>query len=238
VQQLYPRHGDVDVTAIYAYPERLDRPYVRANMVSSIDGAASVEGRSGGLSSPTDKQIFTLLRALADVVLVGAGTVRAEGYGPGRIRTEYAALRARHGQPPEVPIAIVSISLDLDLRSALFREARPLVITCAAADSTRRTVVAADADLIVAGEQNVDLTAALSVLGERGLRRVLCEGGPRLLGDLLHSRQLDELCLTVAPVVVGGDAPRIAISHDARTPMALRTLLEESGTLFARYVRA
>ena len=238
MRQLYPRAQEVDLVAVYAYPDSLDRPYVRANMVSSIDGAASLAGRSRGLSSPADKQIFAVLRALADVVLVGAGTVRTEGYGPGRIRAEYAPLRARRSQPSDVSIAIVSRSLDLDLRSGLFREARPIVVTCATADTGRLAEVEDVADVLVAGDEQVDLRDAISGLRARELPRVLCEGGPRLLGDLLHSQLLDELCLTLSPLVAGGTAPRIVAGDDVQLPMTLGSLLEDSGALFARYVRA
>jgi riboflavin-specific deaminase-like protein len=240
VHRLYPVDGDeaLDLTSTYAYPDGLDRPWVRANMVSSIDGAVSVGGRSGGLSSPSDKQIFALLRALADVVIVGAGTVRAEGYGPGRIREDYARLREDAGQPPAVPIAIVSRSLDLDLRTALFLETRPIVITCSSAPLPRFEVLERSADIVIAGDLRVDLPAAMDALQQRGLRRMLCEGGPRLLGDLTHAGLLDELCLTIAPLVAGGGASRIVSGGDTLVRMALRSLLEEDGALFARYIRS
>jgi riboflavin-specific deaminase-like protein len=240
VRQLYPSRDDaasVDLPAVYAYPEPLDRPYVRANMVSSIDGAVSVAGRSGGLSGPADKELFALLRALADVVLVGAGTVRTEGYRPGRIRAEYAPLRARRGQPAEIPIAITSRSLDLDLSTALFRDARPIVVTCGAADAARLAEVTAVADVVVAGDEHVDLSKAVAALEDRGLRRVLCEGGPRLLGDLAGAGLVDELCLTVSPLIVGGTAPRIVTGDDVRARLALGSVLEDDGALFVRYVR-
>lgn len=242
MRQLYPPAptdaAPLDVATVYAYPHRLDRPWVRANMVSSIDGAGSVDGHSAGLSSPPDKQIFSLLRAQADVVLVGAGTARAEGYGPGRIRAEYAPLRASREQPADVPIAIVTQSLDLDLSSALFRESRPIVVTSAAADATRLERLSDVADVVVAGEQHVDLEAAMSALRDRGLRRVLCEGGPHLLGDLVQAGLLDELCLSLSPLITAGTAPRIVAGDDVHASMTLRSLLEDSGVLFARYVRA
>ena len=242
MHRLYPRE-DVDVTpvdlaTVYAYPHRLDRPWVRANMVSSIDGAGSVDGHSAGLSSAPDKQIFALLRALADVVLVGAGTVRAEGYGPGRIRAEYAPLRVSRDQAADIPIAILSQSLDLDLSTALFRESRPIVITSAAADPARLERLSDVADVVVAGAQHVDLALAMSALRDRGLRRVLCEGGPHLLGDLVHAGLLDELCLSLSPLITAGTASRIVAGDDVPAVMALRSLLEDSGVLFARYVRA
>jgi riboflavin biosynthesis pyrimidine reductase len=240
MRRLYPADGaeESDLIATYAYPDELNRPWVRANMVSSIDGAVTVGGRSGGLSTPFDKQIFALLRALADVVLVGAGTVRAEGYGPGRIRQDYAALRENAGQPPAVPIAIVSRSLDLDLSSTLFRETRPIVITCSSAPRPRLELVERSAEIVMAGDRHVDLDQAAAALQERGLRRVLCEGGPRLLGDLVHAELLDELCLSVSPLIAGGAAPRIVSADNALVRMALRSLLEEDGALFARYVRS
>ena len=165
----------------YAYPRER---WLRANFVTSADGAAYVDGRSGGLSSAGDKRVFGILRVLADVVLVGAGTARAEEYKPARRRPSLAALR--EGRPATAPIALVTRTLGLNLASPLFTEAPPdartIVITCAASDAELRAAAAKVADVIVAGEETVDLAAALAALADRGLSRVLCEGGPHLLG--------------------------------------------------------
>ena len=219
---------DVDLASAYAVE---DTRHVRANFVSSLDGAATLSGKSAGLSSDADRALFHLLRSLADVVLVGAGTARAENYG---------GAKPVNGQAP--PIAVVSKALDLDQSSRLFTDAtvRPIVVTCAASPDEIRDRLSAVADVIVAGDADVDLGLALEVLAERGLGRVLCEGGPHLLGSLATSGVLDELCLTLSPVIAGGNAGRIVAGYlpEVVEPMHLRHVLEEDGHLFLRYSTA
>ncbi|MFD7905713.1 pyrimidine reductase family protein [Kitasatospora sp. NPDC059722] len=231
------------LAALYAYPDQVNRgrPWLRANMVAGLDGGAKLDGLSEGLSGDADKRIFGVLRALSDVVLVGAETVRAEGYRPARARAEFAAARAAAGQAPAPAIAIVSRSLALDLDAPLFTEplVRTVVITTEDAPAERRRAVAAVADLVSAGQGSVDLRAGVSALVERGWTRLLTEGGPRLLGQLAAAGLLDELCLSLAPLITGGDAPRII--HDAEMPdvrtMRLVSLIEQKGFLFTRYLR-
>jgi riboflavin biosynthesis pyrimidine reductase len=231
-----PDVDDAGLAELYAYP----RPdWLRANMVASADGAGSFEGLSGGLSSAADRRLFALLRALCDVVLVGAGTARAEGYRPARRRPELAGLRA--GRTATPPIALVSRALDLDLSATLFTDAPPdartIVITSAASLPGRRAEVARAADVIVAGEGAVDLELALAALRERGLGRVLCEGGPQLLGFLTAAGLLDELCLTVSPLVAGPGATRITAGEPFPSrQMTLAHVLCSDGFLFCRYV--
>ncbi|MCG6496611.1 pyrimidine reductase family protein [Kitasatospora sp. A2-31] len=231
------------LAAVYAYPDQVNRgrPWLRANMVAGLDGAAKLDGLSEGLSGDADKRIFGVLRALSDVVLVGAETVRAEGYRPGRARAEFAAARRAAGQAPAPVIAVVSRSLGLDLAAPLFTGplVRTVVITVEDAPAARLAEVAAVADVIVAGRGSVDLTAAVAALADRGWTRLLTEGGPRLLGQLAAAGLLDELCLSVAPLVTAGDAPRII--RDAQMPdvqrMRLVSLIEQKGFLFTRYLR-
>jgi riboflavin biosynthesis pyrimidine reductase len=236
--------GDLDDAALarlYAYPAAggADVSWLRANMVASADGAGAFEGLSAGLSSAADRKLFALLRALCDVVLVGAGTARTEGYRPARRRPELAF--AREGRTATPPIALVSRALDVDPDSALFAQAPPdartIVITCDASPAGLRATVARVADVIVAGEGAVDLAAAVTALRDRGLGRVLCEGGPQLLGYLAAAGVLDELCLTVSPLLAGPGATRITAgeSFPAR-PMSLAHVLAEDGFLFCRYV--
>jgi riboflavin biosynthesis pyrimidine reductase len=228
----------------YAYPAEVvdaGRPWLRANMVSSLDGAARLEGLSEGLSSPADKRIFGVLRALADVVLVGAQTVRAEGYHPAKARAEFAADRAARGQGEAPVIAVVTRSLDLDLSLPLFTSplVPTVVLTAETAPADALAATRRVADVIVAGEESVDVGRAVAALAERGWTRQLTEGGPRLLGQLAEDDQLDEVCLTLAPLLAAGDAPRIA--HGAKSiaqRMELAGLLEEKGFLFARYARS
>lgn len=209
-------------------------------MVASADGAATFAGRSGGLSSATDKRIFALLRGLADVILAGAGTVRVEGYGPAEPRPEWQEMRAAAGQPPAPPIAVVSRRLDLDLAGPLFAPgAGTIVITTAAAPPRRRRAAAENADVIVAGSERVDIGAAIDALAGRGLGRILCEGGPQLLAQIVAAGLLDELCLTVSPLLTAGDAPRILNGGalPAATGLRLAHLLEDDDFLFLRYIR-
>ncbi len=240
--------GTFDLAAAYAYPPRQaagqageQAAWVRANMVASADGAATVKGVSGALSSEGDRQLFVVLRGLADVVLVGAHTVRVERYGPPRARDAWAALRP--GRPPAPPIAIVTGTLDLDLSSPLFTEApayaRTIVLTVDSAQPDRRAQAAKWADVVIAGAQHVDLTLAIKALADRGLHRVLTEGGPRLLGQLAAADLLDELCLTVSPILAGGDVSRIMAGADLASPRRLRLghVLEAEGSLFCRYVK-
>lgn len=241
---LLPQAGDdVDLVAAYAYPD--GRRWLRANMVSSVDGAAELDGRSGGLGGKADRALFGLLRGLSDVIIVGAGTARVERYGPAQPLAAYAQWRRAAGQLPAPVIAVVSGSLDLDLGSALFTGADPptIVVTTGAADTARqhRTAEVAEvADLVVAGDHELDLGAMLDALERRGHRRLLCEGGPRLLGHVVAAGLLDELCLTVGSLLTAGAAARIlnGTALDLAARLAIGHLLEDDGTVFLRYVRA
>ena len=242
MRMIFPSAGeeldDFSLAEVYAYPADT---WLRANFVSSADGAAYVDGRSGGLSSPADMRLFGLLRVLADVVLVGAGTARTEQYKPARRRP--ALARLREGRPATVPIAIVSHSLDLDLGTPLFTEAPPdartIVITCEGSPGNRRAEIAKAADVIVAGETQVDLAQAVGELAKRGLGRVICEGGPHLLGSLSAVGLLDELSLTLSPTLAGPGASRIIAGPQLPAErMSLATVLADDNFLFCRYTTA
>jgi riboflavin-specific deaminase-like protein len=224
---------DAQLAARYAYPADLGAPFVRANFVASADGAVSVDGRSAGLGSPADRRVFLLLRELADVVLVGAGTVRAEDYGGARRPTR------GHAAPP--PIAVVTGSADLDPASRLLTDTRvpPIVLTLASAPAQRRErLAAAGADVVALDRLTPDVV--LAELARRRLHRVLCEGGPRLFGEFVAADAVDELCLTVAPLLVGGAVRRIAVGPEGAHARRLRLVdaLHEDGTLLLRYRRA
>jgi riboflavin biosynthesis pyrimidine reductase len=227
---------DFGLAEAYAYPH--DR-WVRANMVMSADGSATVDGKSGGLSSPGDKRVFGILRVLADVVLAGSGTVTTEQYKPARPRPALAALRK--GRPATATIAVITGSVDLDLSMPLFTEAPPdartIVITSEAASADRRTAAAKVADVVVAGEKSVDLATAFSALADRGLGRVICEGGPHLLAQIADGGLLDELSLTISSTLAGPGAGRILAGSpfSART-MTLAQVLAEDSYLFCRYL--
>lgn len=239
MRMILPSPGDelslLQLAGAYAYP---DSRWLRVNFVSSADGGSSVDGLSGGLSSAGDKQVFGILRVLADVILVGSGTARAENYKPARARPALAELRA--GRPAAAPIALVTSTLHLDLTTPFFTEAapdaRPLVITSAASDAGRRAETARVADVIVAGEKTVDLAAALRELANRGLSRVLCEGGPHLFGDLTGAGLVDELCLSLSPALAGpGPGRIIAGDAEAARPLTLHQVITDEGFLFCRY---
>ena len=241
MRQLLPPGGPADLAVLYGYPAGLTRPWVRANMIESADGAAEVDGLSGGLSGPADREVFGLLRALADVILVGAGTARAEKYRPARVRPQWAGLRS--GRPAAPPVAVLTGRLDLDLDGPLIAaaaaDARTIVITTGAAPADRRAAAGALADVIIAGEQRVDLATAVGELAGRGYRRILAEGGPHLLGQLAGAGLLDELCVTVSPVLAGGQAGRIVQGPPGgATParLDLAHLLADGGYLFCRYL--
>jgi riboflavin biosynthesis pyrimidine reductase len=231
MRQLLPAGGDVDLFTAYAQPA----PGVRANFVASADGAATLDDRSAGLSGPADKTVFRVLRAVSDVVLVGAGTARAEGYGSVRVPPEHQEWRRAHGLPPVPPLAVVSRSLDLDPTAPMFTAAtdRPLVLTGEDAPAERRRALSAVADVITG-----DSAAAwIGRLAERGLTRVLCEGGPRLFASLLAEDQVHELCLTVAPVLARQHSLSIVepAGGAAPLPLELAHVLAEDGFLFLRY---
>jgi riboflavin biosynthesis pyrimidine reductase len=238
VKRLWPPPllDDVDDAALaahYAWPDEPAVPFVRVNFVASVDGAVSVDGRSGGLGTPADKKVFRLLRELADVVLVGAGTVRTEDYNGVRRNT-----RGRDTPPP---VAVVTGSADLDPASKLFTDTvvPPLVLTLDTAPAERRkALAAAGGDVVVLPRLTPD--ALLVELARRGLHHVLCEGGPALLGDLQAADAVDELCLTVSPLLVGGDAGRIArgpVGSPARR-MTLVGALQSDDALLLRYRRS
>ncbi|WP_431307445.1 pyrimidine reductase family protein [Candidatus Protofrankia datiscae] len=231
----------VDLDVCYRLPPlATGQVHVRSNFVSSIDGATEVDGRSGALGGSADRRVFRLLRWLADVVLVGAGTAVAEDYGPVVVPPDRRERRVAAGQNAVPPIAVVSAALRLEPSARLFAApVRPLVLTCEAAPPARRGALAEVADVLICGERTVDPAVALRALGERGLGRVLCEGGPSLHADLADAGLLDELCLTFAPLLAGPDHLRMVRGRRWRAPltMTLGHVLEEDGNLFLRYLR-
>jgi riboflavin biosynthesis pyrimidine reductase len=220
---------------IYAYP---GGTCVRGNMIASVDGAIEVKGRSGGLSGAADRLVFTVLRSLADVILVGAGTARAEKYG----KATRVWPQLRQGRAAMPPIAVVTRSLGLDLDSQLITGAGPRTILLTTSQAKERLELAAvNADVIVAGEDSVPASVAIEKLTSLGHRRILVEGGPTLLGQLAADGHLDELCVTTSPLLEGGHSPgrmlRAASGHEL-TPLSLVSILEDDGFVLSRYRRA
>ncbi|MFZ7087282.1 pyrimidine reductase family protein [Curtobacterium sp. RRHDQ10] len=249
IEQLSPAPavpGPLDDDALVALYDQPDRPsWLRVNFVATADGSATADGVSGSLGGDADLRVFDLLRRIADVVLVAAGTVRAEGYGAMRLHDADVAWRRDHDLPDHPVFAILSGSLALDPTSSVFTEApvRPIVLTRSGADPARRAALAAVADVVDCGsaddDDTVDAGVVRRVLADRGLRRVHCEGGPSLLGMLVAADEVDELCLTTSPVLEGGAGPRIATGGSSELrAMRLAHVLRSDDVLLTRYVRA
>ena len=211
---------DERLRQLYAPPRA---PWLRVNMVSTIDGAATgASGLTGSINNPADKRVFHLLRSMADAIIVGAGTARAERYGPA---VAPIVLVSRAGQVPE------------RLQGA--PDGRVLLATCADSpglSESRRLL--GDENVVVAGEDSVDLALVRSALADRGFHNLLGEGGPQLLGAMLAAGAVDELCVTVVPQAVAGSHLRITDGAGVDVPLELTTLLEEDGTLLGRWLVA
>lgn len=256
VRQLFPPSPDVsDVDLVVAYQPELERwqaanpaqsavrPWITVNMVASVDGSMTLTGRSGGLSDETDRQIFKVLRSMADVILVGAGTVRAERYGPARITPELAALRDVRGQDPVPRIVVVTRSGLFDADLPLFDPEvvgdgpPPIIVTCAQHEVNVQQL-GSRAEAMVAGDTTVDLPLAMAMLRDRGVAIVVSEGGPTLNAAMVEHGLLDEICLSVSPLTVGGDAGRIVQGPSelsSPVPMELAHILEMDGALYTRW---
>lgn len=205
---------------LYAYPDT-DRPWLRTNFVCTVDGAAyDADGVTASLGGDADHEVFQLLRRLADVVMVGAGTARVEKY-----RTSSST-----------PLALVSRRLDIP--DNLVGPELVVITTTDAPPDRLEALRVAGVDVITHGEVEIDWTALFEELGTRGWRKVLCEGGPTLHGDLVTLDLVDEVCLTVAPTMTSGDAPRIAHSRRPVTRgMRLGHSVAVDDVLLTRWVR-
>lgn len=235
-----PELTDEQLADAYGWPDGERAPTLRFNFVSSLDGAATVAGRSGPMGSAADHRVFELLRRTADVILVGAGTIRAEGYGGALISAASAAWRSGQQLPEHPAVAYLSRSLRLDPDAPAFTEApvRPLVLTCSAADPGRRRALEAVADVVSAGGTEPEPRQVLAHLAAAGHRRILCEGGPRVLGSFQAAGAVDELCLSLSPLLAAGSGPRItAGAAETLQPVQLRTVIRGGDMLLLRYGR-
>jgi riboflavin-specific deaminase-like protein len=216
-----------------------ERPWVMANVVASADGATALAGESRELSGPADRAVFHALRAIADAVMAGAATVRADRYGPYRPSSDVVDARRRRGQEPVAPIVVVSRSLDLDWDSPLFTEADVPTIVAAPSDAPAagRAAARAAGDLVIAGTGGVDMSELVAELGRRGVPSLLCEGGPGMFAQLAEAGLLDELFLAISPQLVAGGAQRVLPGALLVPPLPLRivALMEADGFLFVRY---
>jgi riboflavin-specific deaminase-like protein len=241
MQRLYPTAADLpDASSLETEYLAPAARHLRANFAVSIDGMVTVGGRSSPLSGPADRAAFMAMRAVADVILVGAGTVRAEDYGPVRLEEAASERRLARHQAPLPALAIVSNRADLAPTARVFGgPAKPFLLTSAGA-ATARADLAEVAEIIVCGDEAVDLKRGLGALRDRGLGRVLCEGGPTLLNTLVASELLDELCCTSAPALVGPGHRSLTGGQAWPAPFRLRltAALEGDGMIFARYATA
>jgi riboflavin biosynthesis pyrimidine reductase len=236
---------DSRLAALYTYPDDLKSCWVRGNMIASLDGGATDDGKAGGLAGRGDRAVFSLMRHAADVILVGAATVRIENYSGTQLPVTARQERQRRGQGEVPPIAVVTRSGDLDPSALLFTrtEVPPLILTSARTVEDTRRRLAAVAEVIDASgpdPNSADPAVVLEVLAKRGLFRVLTEGGPLFLGSLIENGLMDELCLTVAPILVGGASKRIVtgLGHVHTKMRRAHLLADDDGYLYTRYVRA
>lgn len=244
IDRLLPNHVDAvtdqQLVDLYTHPATKG-PRVSFNFVSSLDGAATLNGRSGELGSAADRRIMKVLRRVSDIIFVGAGTVRAEGYSGDLIGPDDSLWRQDHGKSTRPSLAMVSGSLSVDPGMPFFTAAaeRPLIITTAEADAARKRKLENVADVLVCGQRSLDVEVLIHELGLRGLSRLHSEGGPHLFGAFQQANKVDELCLSVSPVLVGGPGMRIAVSS-AQNPqprhMHLDHVLRSGDMLFLRYL--
>lgn len=242
MQGLYPTSPssltDDDIAELYRYP--VERTWVRANFVSTLDGAVQgSDDRAASISDSADQRVFALLRSLCDVVVVGAGTARAEGYAPVLPHEVDAELRLRRGMTAVPAMAVVSRSIDVPDELLRGGAAPTLVFTTETAPTARVREARQLAEVVVAGEETIDPIAVVDELTKRGFQRILLEGGPQLMRSFVAAGRCDELCLTTSSLLVGGDRHRLLRGGAIEPPQALelRHLLEENGTLFSRYTR-
>jgi riboflavin biosynthesis pyrimidine reductase len=246
IRGLWPDAADVPMTdddLIAAYRASISKRWLRCNFVASVDGAVTVDGLSGGLGSTADKRVFDLLRMLADGLMVGAGTLRAEGYGPIRLPDRHAEWRIRHGMPPHPRLVVVTGRFGLTPGEPYLQDApvRPIVVTTEDAVSAvgkRRDALTDVADVIPCGRSTVDLGLARRELERQGIDHVLSEGGPRLLGALVAAGEIDELCLTVSAQLAGPGAGRIVAGLPGKPErLSLAHVLRAEDELLLRYLR-
>jgi riboflavin biosynthesis pyrimidine reductase len=226
---------------LFAYPDGLEHPRLRANFIASIDGAVTLEGAGRKLGTPTDRRVFTRLREVADVVLVGATTAKAKPYIDIQLSGDAQAWRRSHGLSTALRVAVVSrhavISAELLQKSTV----PPIVFVSSSADrSARRALEASGAVIRQMPEGQITSAAIRNGLEELGLNRVLVEGGPTFFSQLVADNEIDELCLTTSPMIVAGPARRVATAADHVEIHMQRKdiLLGGDGTVIVRWVRS
>lgn len=215
------------------------RDWLRVNMVTSLDGAATVAGRSRGLQVPADLEVFAALRSLADVVLVGAGTVRAEGYGGVRLSAEKQAARRSRGLAGLPALAVLTGSGSIRPQDPVVAQATSPVLVLTSAEGAH-PVPGAEVIACRGSAAELDLDDAVAALRRRGYRHILCEGGPQVFASLLERHLVDELCLTISPLLAGSAPHRLTAGTGWPVPVPLRPVqvAEGDGALLVRYAVA
>lgn len=232
--------ADDDLSDAYPWPDTTDRPYVRAMMVTTLDGAAAGDdGLSGSVSGGADRAVLRAVRRFADVVLVGGGTMKAEGYGPLRARDEDAARREQQGQAAAPVLAVVSGSLDLPLGEGSFADSdlTPIVFTSERADPARVAEASERVEVVQLPGEHVDAATVIDQLHKRGLGRIVCEGGPGLLNQVTDAGLLDEADITVSPMLVGTERTPDTPMLQAPASFELQHVLTAEEFLMLRYTR-
>lgn len=237
IRQLLPTAGLLpspeSVEAFYLHPSDT---HLRLNLVMSLDGALEVDGLSGPLGVPADREAFVAVRAAADVILVGAGTVRAERYGPVKLGADRRSRREARGQTGVPRLAVVSGGAAFDADSPLFDSEGSVLVYTTDSQISRRQELARVAEVVCVGETEVDLVAVVADLRGRGLGRIVCEGGPTLFAGLVGAGLVDELCVTVSPLLAGRDRLGFAQgSPYAPLAVSLQAVCEGDGALLLRY---
>ena len=230
---------DAGLAALYAAGRRPEG-WLRTNFATSIDGAITgADGKSGSVNSDADHVVFELLRALSHAVVVGAGTARAEGYGALGVDARWQPIRRTLGLPEDLPVVAVTNRgsvptsfLDQPVGSVL------LAVPAASPGLAAARDQLGDDQVVVCGEDDVDDRRLVSALAERGWRQLLCEGGPHLHRSMVAAGVVDEICLSVTPVVVGGDGSRITAGAGLDAAYRPEVLIEADGTVMGRWMRS
>lgn len=217
--------------------ERTGRPWVMFNMVESVDGATAVDGGASALNDEDDRALFLAMRAVADLVLMGAETVRSENLGPVRMSGEMSRYRANAGMEEEPRMVILTRSLGLDPEARVFSDParRPTILTGDRVDQNRLDALSRVADVVQIDD--LDGNAIIEQLGSAGV--ILCEGGPTVNGVLMTAGMVDEINITVSPMLALGESQRIAHGQPLQPPIDMRLdrIVRGDRSLFLRYVR-
>ncbi len=236
---VHPGSGEIDdILGLVLESSRPSsaRPWVIVNMVSSLDGATTIDGRSSDLGDDDDRELFRAFRTAADVILVGAGTARAENYGPVRMSADRIERRRGLGLPDVPRIAVLTGRLDLEPAARLFSDPaqKPLILTGSASPPARREAISEVAEVAVL--EDLGAEAVLDRLGDFGV--ILCEGGPDLNSQLAEVRRIDDLNLTVTPLITGGTSKRIVEGANVHPPFEMRLdrILSGERSMFLRYL--